>query len=99
MKLDERPETLTTYRARNIVTIPTEVVKDLALRIGENFIGDWNTDAGTITLTRAKVIPAEDAWYYTPQVQAAIAESMADLAAGNVETYLTDEEFLDSLAD
>ncbi len=95
----EPPETLTTYRARSIVTIPAEAAKDLELRAGENFIVSWDRSAGTITLTKAKVIPAEDAWYYTPQVQASVAESFADAAAGRVTRFESDAEFLAALED
>jgi hypothetical protein len=93
----EPPETLTTYRARNIVTIPAEVANDLQLRVGENFIVSWDKSSGTITLTKAKVIPAEDAWYYTPETQAAMSESFADAAAGRVTRFESDEEFLAAL--
>jgi hypothetical protein len=44
-------------------------------------------------------ITAEDAWYETPKMKAAMAESVDDLSNGRVETYLTEEDFLTSLGD
>ncbi|MDR1808337.1 MAG: hypothetical protein LBR33_10570 [Propionibacteriaceae bacterium] len=44
-------------------------------------------------------IPADQAWYWTPEWQAGEREVDADIANGRVTTYLTDEEFLASFKD
>jgi prevent-host-death family protein len=56
----------------------------------------------TTVLTRdgrrlARIIPEEDAWVYGPPWQEKLQEAEADLAAGRVRRFASDEEFLDHL--
>jgi prevent-host-death family protein len=56
----------------------------------------------TTVLTRdgrrlARIIPEEDAWVYSPAWQEKLQEAEADLAAGHVRRFSSDEEFLDHL--
>jgi prevent-host-death family protein len=56
----------------------------------------------TTVLTRdgrplARIVPEEDAWVYSPAWQAKLREAEADLDAGRVRTFDTDEDFLDHL--
>jgi prevent-host-death family protein len=56
----------------------------------------------TTVLTRdgrplARIIPEEDAWVYSPPWQEKLQEAEADLAAGRVRRFGSDEEFLDHL--
>jgi prevent-host-death family protein len=54
----------------------------------------------TTVLTRdgrrlARIVPEEDAWVYSPAWQDKLREAEADLAAGRVQRFGSDEEFLD----
>lgn len=56
----------------------------------------------TTVLTRdgrrlARIIPEEDAWVYSPPWQQKLQEAEADLAAGRVQRFGSDEEFLNHL--
>jgi antitoxin (DNA-binding transcriptional repressor) of toxin-antitoxin stability system len=50
----------------------------------------------------ARIVPEEDAWVHSPAWQEKLREAEADLAAGRVQRFADDEEFLshlDALAD
>jgi antitoxin (DNA-binding transcriptional repressor) of toxin-antitoxin stability system len=50
----------------------------------------------------ARIVPEEDAWVYSPAWQERLREAEADLAAGRVQQFADDDEFLahlDDLAD
>jgi len=50
----------------------------------------------------ARIVPEEDAWVYSPAWQEKLREAEADLAAGRVQRFEGDDEFLghlDALAD
>ena len=56
----------------------------------------------TTVLTRdgrrlARIVPEEDAWVYSPAWQEKLHEAEADLAAGRVRGFDSDEEFLGHL--
>src|ERR1700735_2516733 len=56
----------------------------------------------TTVLTRdgrrlARIVPEEDAWVYSPAWQEKLQEAEADLAAGRVRRFGSDEEFLGHL--
>jgi len=56
----------------------------------------------TTVLTRdgrrlARIIPEEDAWVYSPAWQQKLQEAEADLAAGRVQRFASDQDFLDHL--
>lgn len=42
---------------------------------------------------------ASQAWFWTPEWQAGEAEASADIAAGRVTRFISDEDFLASLDD
>lgn len=50
-------------------------------------------------LTPALSIPADQAWFWSPEWQARIAEAEADRVRGNSVVYRSGEEFLASLED
>jgi antitoxin (DNA-binding transcriptional repressor) of toxin-antitoxin stability system len=50
----------------------------------------------------ARIVPEEDAWVYSPAWQEKLREAEADLAAGRIQRFEDDDEFLghlDGLAD
>jgi prevent-host-death family protein len=53
----------------------------------------------TTVLTRdgrrlARIVPEEDAWVYSPAWQEKLREAEGDLAAGRVQRFADDDEFL-----
>jgi len=84
-------------RKKHILTIPREVVDSLSLEEGDEFI--VTEEGGRIVLTPALSIPADQAWFWSPEWQARIAEAEADRGRGNSVVYRSEEEFLASLED
>lgn len=84
-------------RKKHILTIPREVVDSLSLEEGDEFI--VTEEGGRIVLTPALSIPADQAWFWSPEWQARIAEAEADRGHGNSVVYRSEEEFLASLED
>jgi len=82
-------------RTRGVVTIPQAIRDQLALAEGDQMIVTIEEDR--IVLIPAAVIPRDQAWFWTPEWQAREAEADADLAAGRVTEFESDEEFLAAL--
>lgn len=82
-------------RKKNILTVPREIAERLRLAEGDEFI--VTEERGRIVLTPALSIPADQAWFWTPEWQARIAEAEADRLAGNSTVYASEEEFLAAL--
>lgn len=87
----------TTLRKKNILTVPREIAEQMRLAEGDEFI--VTEEQGRIVLTPALSIPADQAWFWTAQWQARVAEAEADRLAGNSTVYASEEEFLASLED
>jgi antitoxin (DNA-binding transcriptional repressor) of toxin-antitoxin stability system len=47
----------------------------------------------------ARIVPEEDAWVYSPAWQDGLREAEADMAAGRVRRFDTDDDFLTHLDD
>jgi antitoxin PrlF len=72
--------------------LPDEV--RAALHVGEDDeVAFVDTGRGIV------VVPADQAWYWTPEWQEGEREADADLAAGRTRVFQSDEEFLASLED
>jgi AbrB family looped-hinge helix DNA binding protein len=85
----------TTLRRKNIMTIPRDIADRMHLAEGDEFI--VTEEEGRIVLTPALLIPADQAWFWTPTWQARIAEAEADRLAGDTTVYGSEDEFLASL--
>lgn len=96
MGLGERADK-TVLRKKHILTIPRGVVDRMRLEEGDEFI--VTEEAGRIVLTPALSIPADQAWFWSPEWQARIGEAAADRVNGNSTVYRSEEEFLASLGD
>lgn len=84
-----------TLRARGQLTLPEEIRKAANLEEGDLLEAEL-TDEG-ILLRPQKVVDATQAWFWTPEWQAGEREAEADLAAGRLETFTSDEEFQTAL--
>lgn len=85
----------TTVRAKGQVTIPAEIRQAARLEEGDPVEVEIVEDG--ILLRPMKVIDATQAWFWTPEWQAGEREADADIAAGRVERFESDEEFLAAL--
>lgn len=68
--------------AQGRVTLPADVRRKLQL--GEGSQLEVAVESGRIKLTPAQIIPAEDAWAYTPESRAGIRRALEDVKAGRV---------------
>ena len=84
--------TLVAVNAQGRVTLPADVRRKL--RLGEGSQLEVAIEDDRITLRPAQVIPAEDAWAYTPENLAGIRRALEDIRAGRVYTGLTEEDLL-----
>jgi antitoxin PrlF len=89
--------TKTTLRKKNILTVPREIAEHMQLAEGDEFI--VTEEQGRIVLTPALSIPADQAWFWSADWQARVAEAEADRLAGHTTRYASEEEFLASLGD
>jgi AbrB family looped-hinge helix DNA binding protein len=86
----------TTLRTRGQVTLPSEVRDALGIQEGDDieFTVDRN---GHVTLLGLKLIPADQAWFWTREWQKGEQEASAQIAQGRYETYKSGDDFLDGL--
>jgi antitoxin (DNA-binding transcriptional repressor) of toxin-antitoxin stability system len=97
--------TYTRIMSENVIPLPYEVQEMTTTEARKHLPELVNMAAyGHVTtvLTRdgrrlARIIPEEDAWVYSPPWQEKLHEAEADLAAGHVRRFGSDEEFLDHL--
>lgn len=83
--------TLVAVNAQGRLTLPADVRRRLRLREGSQL--EVAVEDDRITLRPAQVIPAEDAWAYTPESLAGIRRALEDVRAGRVYT-VTEEDLL-----
>lgn len=86
-----------TMRERGQLTLPSNVRREAHLEPGDPI--DVELVPEGILLRPRKEIDSTQAWFWTPRWQAMEAEATADIEAGRVETFKTDEEFLASLSE
>ena len=85
----------TILRKKNILTVPREIADRMHLSEGDEFI--VTEEQGRIVLTPALSIPADQAWFWTSEWQARIAEAESDRTMGNSTVYTSEEDFLGAL--
>ena len=86
---------MATIRNKGQVTIPAHIRKAAHLEEGDPV--EFELVAEGILLRPGKVIDATQAWFWTPEWQAGERRADEDLAAGRVERFESDEEFLAAL--
>ena len=69
-----------TVNAQGRMTIPAEIRRELGIHGESTLIVE--TQDGRLVARPAFVIPAEDAWAYTPEHIAGVARARAEYAAG-----------------
>lgn len=86
-----------TIRARGALTLPAEIRAQLDLSEGDQVSFDVADDH--LIVTPVHLVPKSQAWFWTPEWQAAEREADEDRAAGRVSQFESDAEFLTSLDD
>ncbi len=84
-----------TLRAKGQITLPDEIRRSAHLEEGDLLEAELTSDG--ILLRPQKLIDATQAWFWTPNWQEGERDADADRAAGRVEVFATDEEFLAAL--
>ena|SRR5687768_15309685 len=84
-------------RQKGVVTIPAFIREQLGLEEGDSVI--FSVRDGNIVITPARVVPRDQAWFWTPEWQAKEAEADAEIAAGEGRFFASDEEFLAALGE
>jgi AbrB family looped-hinge helix DNA binding protein len=82
-------------RGKGQVTIPASIRRAVHLEEGDPIEVELVADG--ILLRPCKVIDPTQAWFWTPEWQAKEREADEDIAAGRVERFESDEEFLAAL--
>src|SRR5277367_4692477 len=85
----------TTLRAKGQLTLPDDIRK--AAHLEEGDLLDAQLTADGILLRPQKLIDATQAWFWSPEWQAGEREADADRAAGRVESFSSDAEFIGAL--
>jgi AbrB family looped-hinge helix DNA binding protein len=81
-------------RRKGTVTIPQDVRERLGLHEGDSLLVRVEDDE--IVLTPAAVIPRDQAWFWSEEWQTREAEADEQIARGEGDVYVSDEEFLAS---
>ncbi len=83
-----------TLRAKGQLTLPAKVREALKVHGGDE-IEFKVLASGAVVMRGLKMIPADQAWFWTESWQRGEREASADLEAGRVETFTDSESFLD----
>ena len=85
--------TITTIRRKGQVTIPAEI-RDAA-HLQEGTVVEMTVaEDGTIEMRPKVLVPAEDAWFWSAGWQDGEREAQAQIKAGEVETFSSEDDFL-----
>ncbi len=73
------------------------LLKEHNLELKDGDILQVELEDSKVILTPMKLVPAEQAWFWEEQWQAAEREASADIAAERVETYDSAEKLIEDL--
>lgn len=85
-------------RSKSQITLPSEVRNALHLAEGDGVEFTVEPD-GHVTLSGMKSVPADQAWFWTPEWQEGERQASEQIARGEVQRFDSTEAFLDSLSD
>ena len=80
-------------RAKGQVTIPPPVRALLGIEAGDD-VTFWMNEAGQVVITKAQMIPPDQAWFWTERWQRMEREAQDDVEAGKT-TVIRDPDELD----
>src|SRR4051794_17025053 len=86
----------TTLRNRGQVTLPAEVRAALHVEEGDDLEFTID-DSGHVSVRGLRLVPTDQAWFWTEEWQRGEREATAQIAAGRLKTFESGADFLDSL--
>jgi AbrB family looped-hinge helix DNA binding protein len=86
----------TRLRQKGQVTVPPEVRSLLGVSEGDDLLF-YPDETGRMMVTRAQVIPPEQAWFWSDRWQQMEHEAQADLASGQVKEFASLSSALENL--
>jgi antitoxin PrlF len=86
----------TTLRQKGQITLPAEIREALHVEDGDEIEFELTSD-GRVLMSGLKMIPADQAWFWTETWQAGEREASAQLAGGEGRVFKTSEDFVKSL--
>lgn len=86
-----------TMRPKGQLTLPAEVRAALGIEEGDEVEFSALED-GTVIVRGLKMVPADQAWFWTPSWQSGEREASEQVSVGRVSRDLSTEDFLSSLA-
>lgn len=86
-----------TLQARGVLALPLEIRKRYRLDEPGAQLELIEREDGVLELHPYSAIPADQAWFWTPEWQDGEREATDDIAAGRVERFDSDEDLLDAL--
>ena len=87
-----------TLRDKGQLTLPSEVRTALHIDAGDDVEFVVMT-SGEVVLRGLKMIPADQAWFWTDSWQRGERQASDEIAAGRVETFKDEESFLDFIGE
>ena len=92
----EKPFYKTRLRTKGQVTVPPEIRSLLGAAEGDDLV--FSTDeSGRVVVSRAQLIPPDQAWFWTERWQQMEHEAQADLASGRVKDFADLSSALENL--
>jgi antitoxin PrlF len=86
----------TRLRNKGQITVPPEVRAALGAEEGDDILFSEDED-GRIVITRAQIIPPDQAWFWSARWQRLEKAAQADLDSGNVLEYETVHDAINAL--
>jgi AbrB family looped-hinge helix DNA binding protein len=86
----------TTLRQKGQITLPSAIRGALHVEPGDEIEFELTPD-GRVLMSGLKMIPAEQAWFWTERWQAGEREASAQIARGSGRVFNTSEDFVKSL--
>jgi antitoxin PrlF len=90
--------TRTTLRQKGQITLPAEIREALHVEDGDEIEFELMPD-GRVLMSGLKMIPADQAWFWTEAWQAGEREASAQLAREQSQVFKNSEDFLKALDD
>jgi antitoxin PrlF len=83
-----------TLRGRGQVTLPADVREALRAQEGDELEFEVTTEPGVVLIRVLHMIPADQAWFWTPEWQEGERQASEDIAAGRLSGPFKDADAL-----
>ncbi len=92
----EKPLYKSRLRNKGQITVPPEIRTALGAEEGDDLLF-YTDENGRVVVSRAQVIPPDQAWFWSKRWQRLEREAQADLEAGRVVEFASVKEALSAL--